>query len=79
MNDKVIENFKGPSMRDIVATSAPPAKSDQDNTWIYVAGIGGGVLVIALIAYFMMSSTGNGNVKKSSGGKKKNARVGFKF
>jgi len=79
VNGKVIENYKfnAPRARDTVATSAPPTSSGDDNTWIYVAAIGGGVLVLALIVYFYMANKNGYKAIEKAPAKK--SRVGFKF
>ena len=73
VNGNVIENynFKGSRLRG----DTPSTTSSGDNSWIYVAGIGGGVLVLAIIAYFIIANMNNNGYKAS----KKNGKVGFKF
>jgi len=81
VNGNVVENYKFNAPRARDTTPAPSGGGDSDdNTWIYVAAIGGGVLVLALIIYFYMANKStpkaiaNVHVKSS-----KKSKVGFKF
>ena len=71
VNGNVIENYK------FNAPNPASTSGNDDNSWIYVAAIGGGVLLLALIIYFYMA---NRNGYKASGKSvSKKSRVGFKF
>ena len=80
VNGNVVENYKFNAPRARDTTPAPSGGGDSDDTWIYVAAIGGGVLVLALIVYFYMANKSgykaiaNGPAKSS-----KKSKVGFKF